>query len=291
LREPTYFHRKVLQSENLKTMKKNRPLLFLPFFLLFYISQINGYDGTSINNLSTALPISGETICLNSEFCLSDTTNFVKDTVMVDIAILQVPCFGEANGSLQASLSGGNPGYNFSWLDKDNEVINNNTLILKNAEAGVYKISGTDADNRAFEASIILPSIPEIQISFADIRGPSCFNPGFSERDGAATALVNYADGSTGSFTFFWPTGQVEIGSESRVSNLGSGQIEVLVFETNGICSSKSSVVIPSPEQLVYDTVNSIVTPVTCFGNGDGSILVSAKGGTGPYTYLWDYEN
>jgi hypothetical protein len=85
----------------------------------------------------------------------------------------------------------------------------------------------------------------------------------------------------TGPFQYSWSPGGA---TSASIGNLGGGTYNAVVTDGNG-CTLSSSVTISSPPVLTA-TITS-VTQVTCNGMNNGSLSVSAGGGTGPYTYSW----
>ncbi len=234
---------------------------------------------------------------IDANFCETLDTAVISAPPPIEFTrfdTLQEPCFGEANGGLEIAFTGGTPGYDFTWLDENDEVVASNNTQIIDVVAGNYRIVGEDANGCDFpQNSFVLPSLPEIEITFdtSRTRGTSCFDNGLNPRDGQAFIQVNYADGRNGEFDVFWPNSMPEFGvTESLGDSLGSGLIQVLVQETIGICSAKDSVTIPSPTEVELDPLNTSFRDVTCSDGDDGSITVAAMGGTGPYEYLWDYQ-
>ena len=98
----------------------------------------------------------------------------------------------------------------------------------------------------------------------------------FGGNDGTATATVT---GTANPFTFLWsPAG----GNTSTANNLIAGNYTVSVTDTFG-CIASANTVIEQPDQI-----RTIITATntTCNQN-NGNASVSARNGTGPYTYLW----
>jgi gliding motility-associated-like protein len=99
-----------------------------------------------------------------------------------------------------------------------------------------------------------------------------------------ATATVSVSGGNP-PYTYSWNTAPAQ--STPTISNLAIGTYSVTI--TNGIgCTSTNSVTISQPLPLA---LSSSVTNVTCAGGNDGSISITATGGTSPFTYLWSNGN
>ncbi|MCF8220304.1 MAG: gliding motility-associated C-terminal domain-containing protein [Cryomorphaceae bacterium] len=94
-----------------------------------------------------------------------------------------------------------------------------------------------------------------------------------SSANGSALANVS---GGTAPYTYLWSNGN----TTNTANNLTAGTYTVQVTDTNG-CSISGSVTLTQPGSL---SANSIVsTPILCNG-GTGQVLVSANGGTAPYS-------
>ncbi|MCB0641412.1 MAG: gliding motility-associated C-terminal domain-containing protein, partial [Phaeodactylibacter sp.] len=143
----------------------------------------------------------------------------------------------------------------------------------------------TDANGcPSLELTIPLDDPPSIEIDFTAISPVSCFQNQGQPCDGMATATASYSDGTAGTFNFSWSSGENELGvMSSTAMELCQDQQEVVV--SDGTCSVTASIFIPAPAILAVgdDDLNN----PSCFGSTDGSVSVTATGGTGPYTYNW----
>ncbi|MGK7389271.1 MAG: T9SS type A sorting domain-containing protein [Candidatus Cyclobacteriaceae bacterium M2_1C_046] len=89
---------------------------------------------------------------------------------------------------------------------------------------------------------------------------------------------VNILDG-TAPFTYSWSNGD----TSRIISGLSGGTYAVVVQDAHGdTLNLSAAIVAPEPLSLTYD-----ITHTSCSGNADGSITVSANGGTAPYSYEW----
>ena len=85
-----------------------------------------------------------------------------------------------------------------------------------------------------------------------------------------------------GDYTYLWNNGQ----TTATATNLSPGTYTVTVKDDNNCSSSAGPVSITEPAILTATATK--VQDVQCNGAADGSISVSASGGTPNYTYLWD---
>ena len=75
------------------------------------------------------------------------------------------------------------------------------------------------------------------------------------------------------------------LSSSNTINNLSSGTVNTTIDDNNFNFSTIVGLEIVEPQELTIGSVNT-VSEVSCFGGSDGSISISASGGTGPYNYF-----
>ncbi|MEZ4994093.1 MAG: cohesin domain-containing protein [Saprospiraceae bacterium] len=110
-------------------------------------------------------------------------------------------------------------------------------------------------------------------ISNATVTPTSCNNT----QDGSVTLTV---DGG-GSYTYQWSRGS---STTNSITGLASGAISVTVTDTESGLTTTGDYNITSPSAI---TVNANIVQVSCVGEGNGSIVITASGGTGNLKYSW----
>lgn len=94
------------------------------------------------------------------------------------------------------------------------------------------------------------------------------------------SATVNATSGIA-PFTYAWSNGA----TTSEVQNLEAGTYSVIITDAAG-CTTTKNVIITEPQAIVITT--GLITHVACYGNNTGTAQISANGGSGQYTYLWE---
>lgn len=177
-------------------------------------------------------------------------------------------CFGNCNGSVLATnVAGGLPPYSFSWSDPAGQ----STSTASNLCNGNYSVTITDA-NGCFN---VLPSV--ITSPSAITFTPTVTQPNCGLCNGAA--IVNPIGGTAG-YTFVWTNGQ----TINTASNLCAGVYGVQITDANA-CVTNSNVIINSSSSITGETITQ--QDVSCSGVCDGTVTVTAIGGTAPITYHW----
>ena len=136
--------------------------------------------------------------------------------------------------------------------------------------AGDYSVVATDANGCETSQSVTITQPSDLSLAF-DLTHPNC-----NGSTGAAEVAVT---GGTGSYRYSWSNGTIE----SLAAGLLAGSYEVTVTDYNG-CSKDSLITLVEPDVLDLSTA---VNDVTCYSGNDGTVKVTATGGTLPYTYLW----
>lgn len=188
-------------------------------------------------------------------------------------------CFGSSTGSITTTTSGGTPAYTYLWND------GNPNQNRNNIPAGTYTVVVEDANGCTTSQSVSVAEPNDITVSF-DTDSVSC-NGGI---DGQIA--VTASGGVPGIKTFNWSTGQNATDNTvpytDTLKNLSIGKYYVTITNVAGCTKVDSAEVFePDPLLVVFDNQ----TDPLCFGSSDGTIDITASGGTAPYTYSWSDIN
>ncbi|HRT00569.1 MAG TPA: gliding motility-associated C-terminal domain-containing protein, partial [Bacteroidales bacterium] len=223
-------------------------------------------NGVSENNISNVSPGSYSITVIDSNNCTA-SQNVTINTVgslNVSISVLNpISCQGYSDGSLTANVANGVEPYSYNWSNGINTSINNNL------STGTYFVVVTDQWGCNGSSSIILTEPTGITVN-ANINNVTCY--GYS--NGTISVLVS---GGSGNYSYLWNTGSIS----SNISELNSGSYQLTIVD-GGVCTSTYSFEVTQPEELI---LSADVHNISCFGNVDGGIILTATGGTSPYNY------
>ncbi len=207
-----------------------------------------------------------------------------SEVVSVEVGALEAPnvalsfleqpsCDASVLGGLGVSVSGGVGPYQYAW----NQGPNGSVSFATGLETGSYLITVTDAqDCESIFEQELLPEL-DFQAVVQEIIRPSC--SGLS--DASAQVAVNPPSGN---MTFTWSDDLQQ--TTPNASQLSAGTYFVTITNGDSGCEMVLEVPIEDPNPL--ELGNVVIQQERCFGTGDASVLVSASGGTGPYSFAWN---
>jgi gliding motility-associated-like protein len=186
-----------------------------------------------------------------------------------------VQCNGESNGSIDILAGGGTPPLQFSINDGSTYQASS---VFNNLPAGDYLVRILDA-NGCEEIYTDNP-VTIIEPSPLSITGESS-TPLICNGIDDGTITVT-ASGGTGTLTYTLNPGPVS-NTTGIFTGIGPGSYTVTVTDDNGCSDISGSFDFSYPPLLVIDS--EVSTPLLCNGIDDGTITISASGGTGLLTY------
>ncbi len=179
---------------------------------------------------------------------------------------------GAADGTITITASGGTGALSYSI---DNGITFQASANFSGLSAGTYSLVVEDANGCQVTGTEIVNSIGGPSIDAVVTTDPSC-NGG---TDGSITITVS---GGTAPYTYSIDGGTTTQGSNS-FTGLGAGTYAIEVTDNNG-CTSTSSVTLNDPAAITF---SSTATDEAC-GAADGTITITASGGTGALSYSID---
>ncbi|WP_258540614.1 T9SS type B sorting domain-containing protein [Parvicella tangerina] len=210
----------------------------------------------------------------DDNMCQEDTTVIINNinapTITLD-NVSDVTCFGDADGSIDVTVSGGTAPYNYIWNPSGISMQED----LTNAPADTYTLQVTDdAGCITTLAGIDIDSPDELSATAVSVDATCGICNGEATVSGT---------GGTGGLSYLWSNGA----SGTNTTGLCAGIYTVEITDGNG-CTVNQDVTIndnggPTGENLT-------TTDVTCAGDNDGTAFVEAIGGTAPYSYFWPHD-
>jgi len=205
-------------------------------------------------------PISGSVVVSQPAFPLN-VTNTIQD----------VACFGESNGQIDLTVTGGTAPYGYSWINSTFQLSSTSEDLI-DFPADSYAYVVTDDNGCTFSDTLTIsePPLLEASIVGTDIL---CFGG----NNGAVDLTVT---GGVPGYAYLWNNGAVT----EDLTGLIAGFYQVTVTDQNG-CVVEDSITLTQPADSLSFMVE--VHDVLCKDGTDGEIELTVQGGTLPYDYAW----
>jgi gliding motility-associated-like protein len=236
----------------------------------------------------------------NYELIITDANNCIEnrfynliqpDSILIDFDAFtdaygnSISCYGNTDGELTATISGGTPAYSFLWTYPDNST--SNDALIQDLASGVYSLSITDLNSCLGFDSIYVAEPDSLTISLMspDTNGynVTCFNG----NDGSIITTVN---GGTPPFLFQWVYPSGGIGStDQNPGNLQAGTYILLLSDVNS-CTATDTITLVASDAITYTSIISDFNGynVPCSGDSLADVEIIPTGGTPPYFVVWD---
>ncbi len=212
------------------------------------------------------------------------TATLAVNLTKVDVSV----CFGNANGSITATASGGTVAgnYNFTLLPNTGTTSQQSASVMKfsGLTAQSYTVTVTDDNLCTANQSITVAAPTGTPLSVSATTTNATCN-GLS--DGKVTLAgaggnIGYTPATYYQYAYTTGSAPTSYGTTATFSNLAKGSYTAWVKDGNG-CTASSTFSIDAPTAI---TVTATPTDVTgCNGNTNGSITAKATGGNGTYSY------
>ena len=233
----------------------------------YNINWSSGSSGPTADNLLGGVTYS--VTVTDSQGCQEVKERFLEEPIAIsfNLDVTDALCFGNQDGSISVNnIVGENDNYTFIWSNGQTNA------TATGLAAGAYSVTVTD-DAGCFSISteeIEQPTELSIEYQTED-------TPCFGTQEGSIFAT---ATGGIPTYTFNWSNGA----TQNNLEELGAGTYELMVTDLNG-CTNSITATIEQPNPIL---ATFEVTDPSCFGFSDGSISITASGGTIPYRYSTD---
>jgi len=230
-----------------------------------YIWSPGGQTTEDINNISAGIHCVTVT---DAHLCTVTTCVTITEPtpITANITGTDVLCNGGTDGSADLTVSGGTPGYTYSW--NTGQTVED----LNDISSGQHCVTVTDNNGCTVTTCV---TITEPTAVTANITGSDVLCNGGT--DASADLTVS---GGTPGYTYLWsPGGQ----TTEDINNIPAGIHCVTVTDAN-LCTGITCVTITEPLPIVLNITND---QTICIGQNTAISVSVTGGGTPPYTYLW----
>ncbi|PSJ76097.1 hypothetical protein C7N43_15585 [Sphingobacteriales bacterium UPWRP_1] len=239
--------------------------------LTYSWSQNAGLNNSTAGNLAAG-PYS---VTVTDDNGCTATTNSTVTNIAGPTITAMTPTdgsCGNANGSIAVTATGGTAPVNYTW--SQNALLNNPNAT--GLAANSYSVTVTDANNCTVTQSAVVGNLAGPTLSTGAITDAEC-----GIANGAASVIVS---GGTAPITYTWS--QNALLNSPNATGLLAGSYTVTATDANG-CQAIQPLAVANQGAPTLTVTNPVNT--TC-GNANGSITVTASGGTGALTYAWSHD-
>ncbi len=220
------------------------------------------------------LPVGTYCITLTNGACMEDTclTITQPDEFIVELEISNPGCGSGNDGSITTLGNGGVPPYSYTWFFMG-EMLSDTGRTISNLTPGTYSVNVADQNNCQVATNATLELMSQLTVE-SDITNITC--EGLN--NGSISVTVN---GGTPPFDFQWEDLEANQYEGRSLSNLSPGVYALEITDGAG-CLYSDEYVVESPDPFI---ITENVANISCFGEVDGQISITASGGNGGYRY------
>ncbi len=184
--------------------------------------------------------------------------------------IQQIKCFGDSDGSIAATVTGGVGPYVYQWSNGQDSP------AISNLAAGTYTLTVTDSHNcvATFDYGVEESSVLRNSFSVENV---------LCNGEATGTAIAS-ATGGQPPYVYSWSNGTFV----PDLRNALAGTYQLTITDANG-CGLEETVAIKEPDAPLTAAVST--EDITCYGGRDGLISLQTTGGTPAYRYSLDNQN
>lgn len=235
-----------------------------PYNYLWSTGEISG----TITNLTAG---NYNVLVTDANGCTSQTSFVVRqpDAAITVVASgkLRLDCFGDADGSITAAISGGEGPYELFWNN------GRRTSTIDNLATGDYILRVVDIRGCVHEETITITAPSALAVAEVTINDTQCFG----DRTGSVELDI---EGGTAPYTYLWSNGS----TSQNLIGVGTGDYTVEVTDDQG-CTLLATF---SLDNAPFFGLVPEVAEISCTDENDASISLNIVGGVAPYTIGWN---
>ena len=226
-------------------------------------------DGGEYHSSRTNLATGSYTVTVSDAHLCKDTlTQAIANSATLIANLTSTNASSCTGGKLNASPNGGTGPFTYAWSDGPSTSQNRT-----NVPAGSYTVTITDANACTGSASATITQAPALSVTLASQTNVLCF--------GGSTGAINVTiSGGATPYQYAWS----DLVFTQNRSNIPAGTYTFGVMDADS-CTATLTVTITQPAAALTATQADV--DASCNGSNDGSITITANGGTTPYTYAW----
>lgn len=258
----------------------------------YWLDSVNPVD-----SVMTDLPAGIYSITIkdahNCEITYSPKISQPSDPLSITLTRKELSAYHATDAELVATVSGGtfslDKPCSFEWIGSSSK-----TETASGLASGAYKLKVTDNNGCTAEAPAIF--IDPLKVDIVVKHSIDCYGEkgelaaravgGEPSLTGLLYRYIWYKhDIKTGVSTLLFPPVREDESNDSLATDLSEGYYSVEIDDRHGRILQTAPFHLTQPE-MVQISVDS--TNVSCKGDNNGSIRVTASGGNGEYKYLWE---
>ena len=208
--------------------------------------------------------------------CVFNRTVEIQETDGLVISLDNIQneiCGGDAGGSIEVSLSGGTLEYQTDWNGAEFTSDDEDIFDLF---PGDYTLNVSDENGCAISETFSVNSGALIE------PNASALDSECSESTGSMSVNID-SDNIIQDISWFNDGALITDGLVTTIEDLPSGMYSVEITDDQG-CSIAETILISDTDAALIDAE---ANGVGCFGNLEGSILITVTSGTEPYNLTW----
>ncbi len=207
---------------------------------------------------------------MDTNACVLTITDTVSGPLLpltAFVTVQHVLCYGDTNGVVDITVSGGTSPYIFSWDNGSTEE------DIDSLTAGTYSVFITDSNacSVSVSATVTAPALPlTALLTTTDIL---CSG----DSTGSLSVMVG---GGTPGYQYSWSNGS----TSAVLTDLLAGIYTVMVSDSNACTLMLSDTISDISTPII---LSAVVTDPNCLNGIQGAIQTTVSGGYSPYNFVW----